>query len=118
VKGVENEIKYFKYSQKVDFVKFIAREARSKPEKKGKFLLDMLVSDLVVQDYKSFISELSDEELEKLDEILGTDHLSRKKELKKKKRRWIRDTAIYAGVLVAIILMGFVSYKLLGITKI
>ena len=112
--GVKDVLEDLKYSQQINFVRFIAREARSEPEKKGAYLLKSLVSDILVsRDYKDFISEISEEDLGKLDEILGSDHLSRKKELKKKNRSWIRDTFIYTGVLVAIILMGFASYNFL-----
>jgi len=112
-KGVENSLKDLKYSQKVNFVKFIAREARSKPEEKGAFLLDMLVNYLVLQDYKKFISELSDEELEKIDEILGTHYISTKKEQKKVKRNWIIGKAFRVGILIAIIFVAFSSYNLI-----
>ncbi len=81
-------------------------------KKKGTFLLKSLVNDLVVSEgntYKDFISELSDEELGKLDEILGTDHLSRKKELKKHKKDWIIQIIPYAAaLLVTTLLIGYI----------
>ena len=104
--GVKDVLKDLEYSQKVDFVKFIARNARSKPGEKGTILLDKLVKDLVLQDYKDFILQLNDEELEKLDEILGTNHLSTKKEQKTIIKNWFFEIIYIAGLLLAIIFLA------------
>ena len=113
-KGIDNALKDLEYSEKVNFVKFIAREAPSKPEEKGRFLLESLITDLVVsQGNKDFILELSDKELKNLGEIRNEDILTTKRELKKKKREWIIKPVFYTGLLVAIVFIAFSSYNFL-----
>jgi hypothetical protein len=113
-KGIDNALKDLDYSEKVNFVKFIAREAPSKPEEKGRFLLESLITDLVVsQGNKDFILELSDKELKNLGEIRNEDILTTKRELKKKKRDWIIKPVFYTGLLVAIVFIAFSSYNFL-----
>lgn len=112
-KRVKDILKNLESSQKTKFIKFIAQESRSKPEEKGKILLSMLVSDLARQDVKKLISELNDEELEKIDEILGTYYQSTKKEQNKVKRNWIIGKAFRAGILIGFILVALFSYNFL-----
>jgi hypothetical protein len=110
--GVKDVLRNLDYSQEINFVKFIASKAPSKPEEKGVYLLESLINDLIVsQGNGNFILELNNEELERLGEILNADLLSRKKELKKKNRRWIKKPAFFGGLLIAIIFVAFFSYN-------
>jgi hypothetical protein len=104
--GVKDVLKGLEYSQKVDFVKFIAFNARSKPGKKGTILLEKLVKDLVLKDYKDFILQLNDKELEKLDEILGTNYMSTKKEQKTIVKNYVFEIIYIVGILFAIIFLA------------
>lgn len=112
-KGIKNALKDLEYSEKVDFVKFIAITSPSRPKAEGKFLLQNLLSDLVDINGNDFVLKLSDEELKNLDEILDVDLLSVKKEREKKKKNWIVNKIFYSGLLVVIIFIALISYNYL-----
>ncbi|MCO5381627.1 MAG: hypothetical protein NHB15_06575 [Methanosarcina barkeri] len=84
-KGVKKALKLLEYSDKINFVKFIASEAPSKPKTEGKILLKTLIEDLVNLKGNDFILKLNEEEAKNLDEIQGSGYLETKKGLKKGK---------------------------------
>lgn len=103
-KGVKKALKTLEYSDKINFVKFIASEAPSKPRTEGKILLKTLIEDLVGQKgNNNFISKLSEEEAENLDRIQGSNYLYLKKRMKKRKRNRNIKTVFCAVALVMII---------------
>ncbi|KKG18182.1 hypothetical protein EO98_19320 [Methanosarcina sp. 2.H.T.1A.6] len=107
-KGVKKALNDLEYSDKVNFLKFIASESPSKPKAEGKILLESLIKDLV--DYKgnnNFILELSDEDTENLDYILDRHYLDSKIRMKKRKRNKNIKTVFCAVALVMIILMSY-----------
>lgn len=107
-KEIKKALKDLEYSEKVNFVKFIASEAPSKPEKKGRILLESLITDLVVSNgNKDFILELNDEELKNLEKIQDTHYLAKKKELNEEKRNSIIEIVFCAGLLVMIALIAY-----------
>lgn len=112
-KGIKKALKDLEYSEKVDFVKFIAITAPSRPKAEGKFLLQNLLSDLVDLNGNDFVLKLSDGELKNLDEILDVDLLSVKKEREKKKKNWIVNKIFYSGLLVVVIFIVLISYNYL-----
>jgi hypothetical protein len=112
-KGVKKALKLLEYSDKINFVKFIASEAPSKPKTEGKILLKTLIEDLVDRKGNNdFISKLSEEEAENLDRIQGSDYLDSKKWMKKRKRNRNIKTVFSAVALVMIILLSclFICY--------
>lgn len=103
-KGIKKALKLLEYSDKVNFVKFIASEAPSKPKAEGKILLKTLIEDMVDQKGNNdFISKLSEEEAENLDKIQGSEYLDSKKWMKKRKRNRNLKTVFCAVALVLII---------------
>ncbi|MDD4247821.1 MAG: hypothetical protein PHT13_01720 [Methanosarcina sp.] len=103
-KGIKQALKLLEYSDKINFVKFIASEAPSKPKAEGKILLKTLIEDLVDQKGNNdFISKLSEEEAENLDKIQGSEYLDSKKWMKKRKRNRNFKTVFCAVALVLII---------------
>ncbi|MGA9188990.1 MAG: hypothetical protein WB014_10660 [Methanosarcina sp.] len=106
-KGVKKALKLLEYSDKINFVKYIANEAPSKPKAEGKILLKTLIEDLVNLKGNDFILKLNEEEAKNLDEIQGSGYLETKKGLKKRKRNRNIKTVCYASALVMII---FISY--------
>lgn len=103
-KGVKKALKLLEYSDKINFVKFIASEAPSKPKTEGKILLKTLIEDLVeLKGNNDFISKLSEEEAENLDRIQSSDYLDSKKRMKKRKRNRNIKTVFCAVALVMII---------------
>ena len=79
-KGVKKALESLEYSEKVDFVKFIANEAPSKPKSEGRILLKTLIEDLVnLKGNNDFVLKLSEEEAKNLDEIQGSDYLGKQK---------------------------------------
>ena len=112
-KGIKKALKLLEYSDKINFVKFIASEAPSKPKTEGKILLKTLIEDLVDQKGNNdFISKLSEEEAENLDKIQGSDYLDSKKRMKKRKRNRNIKTVFCAVALVMIILMSYLFHIL------
>ena len=107
-KGVIKALKLLEYSDKINFVKFIASEEPSKPKTEGKILLKTLIEDLVDRKGNNdFISNLSEEEAENLDRIQGSDYLNSKKWMKKRKKNRNIKTVFCAVALVMIILMSY-----------
>ncbi len=107
-KGVKKALKLLEYSDKINFVKFIASEAPSKPKTEGKILLKTLIEDLVeLKGNNDFISKLREEEAENLDRIQSSDYLDSKKRMKKRKRNRNIKTVFCAVALVMIILMSY-----------
>ncbi|WP_048065498.1 hypothetical protein [Methanosarcina acetivorans] len=112
---VEKSLKYLEDSDKVNFVKYIASEAPSKPKARGKILLKALIEDLVERKGNNdFLSKLSEEEAENLDKIIrDSNYLSSMKKMKKSKRDKkikIASYAIIAIILVSILLMSYFVY--------
>ena len=105
--GVKKALKLLEYSDKINFVKYIANEAPSKPKAEGKILLKTLIEDLVNLKGNDFILKLNEEEAKNLDEIQGSGYLETKKGLKRRKRTRNIKTVFYASALVMIV---FISY--------
>lgn len=106
-KGVKKALKLLEYSDKINFVKFIASEAPSKPKTEGKILLKTLIEDLVNLKGNDFILKLNEEEAKNLDEIQGSGYLETKNGLKKRKRTRNIKTVFCSVALVMIILMSY-----------
>jgi hypothetical protein len=106
-KGVKKALQLLEYSDKINFVKYIANEAPSNPKAEGKILLKTLIEDLVNLKGNDFILKLNEEEAKNLDEIQGSGYLETKKGLKKRKRTRNIKTVCYASALVVIIFLSY-----------
>jgi len=108
--GVVKALEFFEYSDKVDFVKFIATEAPPKPKDEGRVLLETLIEDMVNLKGNDFVLKLSEKEAENLDQIQGSDYLETKKILKKRKRSRNIKIIFYTSALVIIIITASYFY--------
>ncbi|MDR7667218.1 hypothetical protein RG963_15845 [Methanosarcina sp. Z-7115] len=106
-KGVKKALQLLEYSDKINFIKYIANEAPSNPKAEGKILLKTLIEDLVNLKGNDFILKLNEEEAKNLDEIQGSGYLETKKGLKKRKRTRNIKTVCYASALVVIIFLSY-----------
>lgn len=100
--GVKKALELLEYSDKINFVKFIAIEAPPKPKEEGKILLETLIKDMVdLKGNNDFVLKLSEKEAENLDKIQGTNYL----ETKKSKRSRNIKIIFYTSALVIIIII-------------
>jgi hypothetical protein len=105
-KGVKKALEPLEYSDKINFVKFIADEAPPEPKDEGRILLKTLIEDMVnLKGNNDFVLKLNEKEAENLDQIQSSDYLETKKMLKKRKRSRNIKIVIYASALVIIIII-------------
>lgn len=105
-KDIKKSLQDLEYSEKVYFVKYVASETISSSKSKVKTLLKPLIEDLVMQDRNDFISKLTEEEAENLDNIQGSNYLDSKKAKKKKNRSIKIKIVSYAIVLIMFIFIS------------
>jgi hypothetical protein len=105
-KGIKAFLADLNYLEKVNFLKYLLSESPSNPQTAGKILLENLITDLVKSKRDDFIFQISEEEAERLDEILDANCLDTRKRLKREKRnRKIKRNFIALATVVTLLLI-------------